>query len=170
MRQFTITNGTRQVIVTNQSVGHYAATLYVNSGETITRQNWTGKTEKGARNWAAKVLGVSAEVHPLLSIAAAPKRQPLIGDRVYTEGDMANSPKDGTIVAIDAHQVQIVWDPEPACPFDHVHDADCEPAVHQPTWVYQSMLDNTRWGWIDDRNRRRHEAIEAMRARLNATT
>jgi hypothetical protein len=55
MTQFTIKTGSREVLVTCD-LGRYTATLYVNGGETITSQRWTGKSEKGARNWAARVL------------------------------------------------------------------------------------------------------------------
>jgi hypothetical protein len=56
MREFTITKGTRQVVVTEQA-GRFSARLYVNSGETATTTAWKGKTEDGARKWADKVLG-----------------------------------------------------------------------------------------------------------------
>ncbi len=56
MNQLTITNGTRQVVVTEQD-GRYWARLYVNRGESATLQCWKGKSEAGARRWAAKVLG-----------------------------------------------------------------------------------------------------------------
>jgi hypothetical protein len=168
MHQFTIANGTRQVVVTSQQAGRYTATYYVNSGATITRQRWTGKTERGARKWATRILGVTAEDHPLLRIAptTTTPRQPALGDRVYTQGDMANHPKDGTITGMDAQQVLIEWDAEPPCPFDHAHDEDCVPTVSAPSWVYQTMLDNTRWGWIDDRTRRYNEAMADLRRRL----
>lgn len=56
MSQFTIENGTRQVVVTNQE-GRVSARLCVNNGETATFQSWKGKTEGGAHKWASKVLG-----------------------------------------------------------------------------------------------------------------
>lgn len=55
MHQFKIQNGNRVVIVTEQD-GRYSARLYVNGGETATLQSWKGKSETGARNWAAKIL------------------------------------------------------------------------------------------------------------------
>lgn len=55
MRQFEIKSGTRVVIVTEQ-MGHFSARLYVNGGETTTLQSWKGRSEKGARDWAAKML------------------------------------------------------------------------------------------------------------------
>jgi len=56
MNQFTIAIGTRQVIVTAQD-GQYWARLYVNCGESATLQCWKGKSEAGARRWAARILG-----------------------------------------------------------------------------------------------------------------
>ena len=55
MSQFGIKAGSRSVTVTIQG-DRYTATLYVNGGETITTQRWTGKTEAGARRWASKTL------------------------------------------------------------------------------------------------------------------
>lgn len=56
MNQFTIAIGTRQVVVTAQD-GQFWARLYVNCGESATLQCWKGKSEAGARRWAARVLG-----------------------------------------------------------------------------------------------------------------
>ena len=56
MSQFTIKSGSRQVVVTVQGQS-YSARLYVNNGETATLQSWKGKTETGARRWAAKAMG-----------------------------------------------------------------------------------------------------------------
>jgi hypothetical protein len=55
MSQFTIRSGNRQVVVTEQG-GRFSARLYANGGETATLQAWKGKTEAGARRWAAKHL------------------------------------------------------------------------------------------------------------------
>lgn len=57
MKQFIVTkgNGAQQVVVTEQA-GFYTARLYINYGDTATLQTWKGKTEGGARRWAAKVL------------------------------------------------------------------------------------------------------------------
>lgn len=57
MKQFTITEGSRQVVIIGQT-GRYYARLYVNHGETATLTCWKGKTEKGARRFAEKALGV----------------------------------------------------------------------------------------------------------------
>ncbi len=57
MRQETITQGTRQVVIWSQQDGRWEARLYVNKGETATLQTWKGKTEAGARQWADKILG-----------------------------------------------------------------------------------------------------------------
>lgn len=55
MTTFTIQKGTRQVMVIKQG-DRYSARLYVNDGETATTTAWKGKTEVGARKWAAKVM------------------------------------------------------------------------------------------------------------------
>jgi hypothetical protein len=57
MNQFTITKGSRQVVVIGQE-GRYYARLYVNHGETATQISWKGKTENGARCFAEKALAV----------------------------------------------------------------------------------------------------------------
>lgn len=56
MRQFKIEAGSRVVVVTDQD-GQFSARLYVNGGETATLQAWKGKSEAGARRWAARMLG-----------------------------------------------------------------------------------------------------------------
>lgn len=56
MTNFTIKNGSREVMVICQD-GRFSARLYVNNGETATLQSWKGKTEAGARKWAARILG-----------------------------------------------------------------------------------------------------------------
>jgi hypothetical protein len=55
MTTFTIKNGSREVVVTKQD-GRYSARLYVNHGETATLQSWKGRSEAGARKWAARVM------------------------------------------------------------------------------------------------------------------
>jgi hypothetical protein len=55
MRQFSIKAGSREVVI-SEDLGRFTANLYVNNGETITGQRWTGKSEAGARRWAEKTL------------------------------------------------------------------------------------------------------------------
>lgn len=55
MTTFEINKGSRQVVVIKQG-DRYSARLYVNGGETVTTTAWKGKTEAGARKWAAKVM------------------------------------------------------------------------------------------------------------------
>lgn len=55
MRQFTIQSGSRVVVVTVQS-SSVSARLYVDGGEVATLETWKGKTEAGARKWAARKL------------------------------------------------------------------------------------------------------------------
>lgn len=55
MTQYTINNGSRQVVITN-SGDRWTARLYVNNGETATLRSWRGKTEAGALKWAQRTL------------------------------------------------------------------------------------------------------------------
>lgn len=55
MTQYTITKGSRQVIIC-EDLGKVSARLYLNHGETAGYQSWRGKTRKGAERWAQKVL------------------------------------------------------------------------------------------------------------------
>lgn len=66
MTQTTISNGTRQVVITEQTEAcksRFSARLYVNAGGvngmgTATLQAWKGETLSGAKRWAARILGM----------------------------------------------------------------------------------------------------------------
>lgn len=58
MKQTTITNGNRAVVI-NEQDGLVWASLYVNArnglaGASITSLRWSGKSVAGAQRWAAK--------------------------------------------------------------------------------------------------------------------
>jgi len=58
MKQTTITNGNRAVVISEQD-GLVWANLYVNArnglaGASITSLRWSGKSMAGAQRWAAK--------------------------------------------------------------------------------------------------------------------
>lgn len=55
MRSYWIDNGSRSVCVFVQGDSIWAR-VFVNNRETATLQSWKGKTEAGAKKWAAKVL------------------------------------------------------------------------------------------------------------------
>jgi hypothetical protein len=59
MTQFSIQNGSREVVVTSNGTpgSFWHARLYVDNGNLATLTAWKGKSEAGARRWAAKVLG-----------------------------------------------------------------------------------------------------------------
>lgn len=110
MTQFTIENGTRQVVVTNQD-GRFSARLYVNSGETATLQSWKGKTEAGAHKWATKHLGgtiSNAEVRQeMLSVHAKAEAAGVDGetlDRIRLATEFFTNP------AFKAAMTQKVWE------------------------------------------------------------
>jgi hypothetical protein len=110
MTQFTIENGTRQVVVTNQE-GRFSGRLYVNSGETATLQSWKGKSEAGARKWASKVLGdtiANAEVRKeMLSVHAKAEAAGVDGetlDRIRLATEFFTNPE------FRAAMTQRVWE------------------------------------------------------------
>jgi hypothetical protein len=60
MKQTTITNGNRAVVITEQGAKVWA-NLYVNARNgladaSITSQRWTGKSVAGAKAWAEKMV------------------------------------------------------------------------------------------------------------------
>jgi hypothetical protein len=57
MTQYTISNGSRQVIITEQD-GRYSCRLYVNNGETATTQSGKAKTQAGIERTARRLLGL----------------------------------------------------------------------------------------------------------------
>lgn len=57
MNQFTTTNGSKQVVTTCQD-GRFSSRLYVDNGNVATLVTAKHTSEKGARQWATKVLGM----------------------------------------------------------------------------------------------------------------
>jgi hypothetical protein len=56
MTQFSTTNGSRVVITSVYGQGRYESRLYVGNGEIATLTSAKHTTEKGAKQWAKKVL------------------------------------------------------------------------------------------------------------------
>ena len=55
MKQYEIRKGSRVVIIT-EDMGRFSARLYLNNGETASLQCWKGKSYKGAKDFARRML------------------------------------------------------------------------------------------------------------------
>jgi len=56
MKTYEVRNGSRLVVITENSPKRFSARLYLNNGDTASLQNWKGATKAGAEKWAARML------------------------------------------------------------------------------------------------------------------
>jgi hypothetical protein len=99
--------------------------------------------------------------------AATPRRRPRVGDRIHWEGDVANAPRSGEVVAVGAGQMDVRWDEAENVGWE---DGEAVAYVQPASRLPASILTSARWHFEDEYLAVREAGIAEAVARYAAVS